>query len=146
MTWDHARLPAVICLLDSADYEPSRALDALIFVASHPGWLCAKVGLGYVVYKDQGDHVKNHNIAQSGFITRDRRPPPNYTCSVDAVLGLIPRSEDNPGWFGWDFELGHTNGGMTISARVGETDPVFGNDLPHALLRAIVLHVKKNNL
>jgi len=34
-----------------------------------------------------------------------------YTASLDAAMSLVPE--------GWDWEIGHTNGGMTIYANVG---------------------------
>lgn len=40
-----------------------------------------------------------------------RYESPRYTASLDAAMSLVPE--------GWDWEIGHTNGGMTIYANVG---------------------------
>lgn len=42
---------------------------------------------------------------------RDYWDAPHYTTSVDAALTLVPE--------GFDWTLGHTNGGLTIHAEVG---------------------------
>jgi|ERR1700761_4058 len=40
---------------------------------------------------------------------------PRYTASLDAALTLVPE--------GYDYIIEHTNGGLTICARVGHNDP-----------------------
>lgn len=58
---------------------------------------------------------------------------PRFSRSIDAALTLVPREPRNEASGIYDYQLESTNGGLTISARVGNGDPCFADTLPLAL-------------
>ncbi len=56
-----------------------------------------------------------------------------YTASLDAAVALCERVLP-----GYDWIVGHTNGGLTIHAQVGQNEMVFGETPAIALLIAIL--------
>lgn len=58
---------------------------------------------------------------------------PAYTASLDAAVALCERVLP-----GYDWIVGHTNGGLTIYAQVGQNEMVFGETPAIALLIAIL--------
>lgn len=58
---------------------------------------------------------------------------PAYTASLDATVALCERVLP-----GYDWIVGHTNGGLTIHAQVGQNEMVFGETPAIALLIAIL--------
>lgn len=120
--------------------EPSREVDALILAWSEnrsvryeDGNLLAKSKhapydecvLGWI---DPGKHDRN--------FTPQSEKQPRFTASLDAAIALVERVLP-----GWDYIIGHTNGGLTIYAQVGSREMYFGATpaiaLCIALLRAL---------
>lgn len=71
---------------------------------------------------------------------QDKRGPfetctaPAYTASMDAAMTLVPVYTDEDGEHPYDYIIEHTNGGLTIAARVGQqSDPSFGDTVFLAL-------------
>lgn len=59
---------------------------------------------------------------------------PRYTASLDAAMTLVPVYTDEDGEHPYDYIIEHTNGGLTIAARVGQqSDPSFGDTAPLAI-------------
>ena len=58
----------------------------------------------------------------------------HYTSSLDAALTLVPREPRNEVSGTYDWQLESTNGGMTISARVGSKDTHSFADTPAVAL------------
>lgn len=98
----------------------SRDLDAAILKAIDPNVIATYQGTGHSDYATQ----KFKGSCRSIDI-------PHYTSSLDAAASLIPD--------GFDWILERTNGGLTISARVGHDDPdrsSWGNSPALALCAA----------
>lgn len=64
--------------------------------------------------------VNEHHIHGPGW-RYDLEEAPRYTESLDAAYSLLPADGEPPQVV--DFILEHTNGGMTIGARAGTSDP-----------------------
>lgn len=116
-------IPALIVRLSNAT-GPDQALDAAIFRAIGAPvpfqFATALVALTY-------DEMDECYYAPIGGM-RIRYTPPTYTGSMDAALTLVPPL--------YDWIMGHTNGGLTIYASVGDQYDMFGNTPPLAMCAA----------
>lgn len=106
--------------------SPSRELDAeiaacvrvtpenMLWVSNWKGEMRAIQGLVHLI-GNSGSCGSFHPLA--------------YTRSVDAAMTLIPRTPPNTTPTGiWDWQFEQTNGGLTISARVGpQKEPSFAD-------------------
>lgn len=76
----------------------------------------------------------------------DLHTAPTFTESLDAARWLLPIVDTADGPQSMDFVLEHSNGGLTIAARVGTNDPdaiEFGCNDASALSRAaLVAHLR----
>lgn len=61
-----------------------------------------------------------------------------FTQSYDVALTLLPDDPTNEITGKADFILESTNGGLTISAKIGNTDRVFADTLPLAVCAACI--------
>lgn len=80
----------------------------------------------YVRYTDGGEVELNfllaHEYAPAREAVAHRMELPRYTSSIDDALSLLPDDPTNEVTGKADWQLESTNGGLTISARVGR-DP-----------------------
>jgi hypothetical protein len=96
----------------------SRELDAKIDCIARDRITHPKLPVGYTMV-DRGDAILNTRGAVSPFLLATGGPAPAYTRMLDAAMMLIPRDATNEITGTYDWQLESTNGGMTISARVG---------------------------
>ena len=109
--------------------EGSRELDAEISVALEPGeivWRQANFTMdaSYPAIK----RARSNYIGGFAF-----EHVPYYTTSLDAALTLVPKEPKNEPSGIYDYQLESTNGGLTISARVGNSEPCFAETIALAL-------------
>jgi len=128
-------IPEIISKLEAAK-EGSAELDCQIFVAIGgtplpDGTLQGWEWTGTVLRRpNKKDSVFTHDWDE----WEPRYAPiPYYTTSLDAALTLVPKEPKNEPSGIWDWQVESTNGGLTISARVGNYDMCFADTAPLAL-------------
>lgn len=108
---------------------PDREADALICVALQYGGPNSE---GAANVRRDPDWDEDDVIFEVGSEACCNRIP-ELTASLDATVALCERVLP-----GYDWIVGHTNGGLTIHAQVGQNEMVFGETPAIALLIAIL--------
>ena len=106
---------------------PDREVDAALWLEFAPGatrkqWSYIHTATGRECHVDETRDVNGRLIIV-----------PELTSSLDAAVALCERVLP-----GYDWIVGHTNGGLTIHAQVGQNEMVFGETPAIALLIAIL--------
>lgn len=111
--------------------EGSRELD--LDIAHAVNYLGAYVAAKTARWSTMADEIELYDGQTKTGILDPVRFVPHYTTSLDAALTLVPACPTNEITGKADYQLECTNGGMTISARIGETEYSFAETLPLAL-------------
>lgn len=106
---------------------PDREVDALIWLQLTPG--ATRKQWSYIHTATQRECHVDETRNADGRLTI----VPELTASLDAAVALCERVLP-----GYDWIVGHTNGGLTIHAQVGQNEMVFGETPAIALLIAIL--------
>jgi hypothetical protein len=100
---------------------PDRELDFALALAFTPG--------GYRWPDERGGAIMWPDGRGSFGVAE----PDCLTASLDAAMALVERVLP-----GWDWIIGHTNGGLTVHAQLGPNEMAFGDTAPLALLAALL--------
>lgn len=106
---------------------PDREVDALIWLQLTPG--ATRKQWSYIHTATQRECHVDETRNADGRLTI----VPELTASLDAAVALCERVLP-----GYDWIVGHTNGGLTIHAQVGQNEMVFGETPAIALLIALL--------
>ena len=106
---------------------PDREVDALIWLQLTPG--ATRKQWSYIHTATQRECHVDETRNADGRLTI----VPELTASLDAAVALCERVLP-----GYDWIVGHTNGGLTIHAQVGQNEMVFGETPAIALIIAIL--------
>ena len=115
----------LIARLESAA-EGSRELDEAIVRTLYPEAI-----VDFYIYGD--DEKAVHTVFHARPLIADKSELPFFTTSLDAALTLVPKEPKNEPSGIYDYQLESTNGGLTISARVGNSEPCFAETIALAL-------------